>query len=117
VKGWLARAAATAVGRGPAYPVDDSLFQGRDDPFPGHWRQPPAPWPAGLTSDDAARGHVRDALAALPPPWRAVVRSRDVAGRPAAEVAAGLGLASGQERQILNMARAALRASLSRLAR
>ncbi|HEX5290526.1 MAG TPA: hypothetical protein VFX25_16820 [Streptosporangiaceae bacterium] len=117
MKGGLVRAMASAAGRGAANPADDRLFQGRDDPFPGHWRQPPAPWPAGLTTDDAARQRLRDALAGLPPSWRAVVRGRDVAGRDAAEVAAGLGLTAGQERQIRNLARAALRASLSRLAR
>jgi RNA polymerase sigma-70 factor, ECF subfamily len=117
VKGSMARLMATAVGRGAAHPVDERLFQGRDDPFPGHWRQPPAPWPPGLTSDDAARQRLSDALAELPPSWRAVVGEHDVAGRDAAEVAAGLGLTAGQERHIRNMARAALRASLSRLAR
>jgi RNA polymerase sigma-70 factor, ECF subfamily len=100
-----------------ASPVDDRLFQGRDEPCPGHWRQNPEPWPPGLTSDDSARGQLRDALGELPPLWRAVARWRDVAGRDAAEVAAELGLAAGQEQRILNQARAALRASLSRLAR
>ena len=108
----LARAAPSAA----ADPADDGLFQGSDDPYPGHWRQNPVPWPAGLTGDAAARRHLHDALGELPPPWRAVVRSRDVAGRDAAEVAAGLGLTPGQEQRILNQARAALRDALSRLA-
>lgn len=116
MKGWLARAASSAAGRGAADPADDGLFQGRDDPYPGHWRQNPVPWPAGLTGDAAARRQLHDALDELPSPWRAVVRSRDVAGRDAAEVAAGLGLTPGQEQRILNQARAALRDALSRLA-
>src|SRR5687768_1369268 len=26
--------------------VDPARFQGSDDPFPGHWREFPTPWPA-----------------------------------------------------------------------
>jgi DNA-directed RNA polymerase specialized sigma24 family protein len=100
-----------------ASPVDDRLFQGSDEPYSGHWRQNPEPWPPGLAGGDSARQQLRDALGELPPLWRAVARARDVAGRDAAEVAAELGLVAGQEQRILNQARAALRASLSRLAR
>ena len=100
-----------------ASPVDDRLFQGSDEPAPGHWRQSPEPWPPGLAPGDSAGRQLRDALGELPPLWRAVVRSRDVDGRDAADVAAELGLAAGQQQRILNQARAALRASLSRLAR
>jgi DNA-directed RNA polymerase specialized sigma24 family protein len=56
---------------------------------------------------------LRRVLAELPPLWRAVIESRDVAGRDAASTAADLGLTAGQEQQILNQARAALRTSLS----
>jgi RNA polymerase sigma-70 factor (ECF subfamily) len=99
-----------------ASPVDGSLFQDAGDPYPGHWRRSPEPWPAGFTGEDAARRQLRRALAELPPLWRAVIESRDVAGRDAAGAAAELGLTTGQEQQILNQARAALRASLSRRA-
>jgi RNA polymerase sigma-70 factor (ECF subfamily) len=99
-----------------ATPVDDSLFQGPGDPYPGHWRQSPEPWPAGFTGGDAARQQLSRALAELPPLWRAVISSRDVVGRDAASTATELGVAIGQQQQILNQARAALRTSLSRRA-
>ena len=124
---WLARATASAVSRGAgnttvvrwsrwyprARPVNDGLFQSEDDPFPGHWRQNPEPWPPELASGDRARQELRRALGELPATWRAVICARDVTGRDAVK----LGLAAGQEQQVLNQARAALRASLARLAR
>jgi RNA polymerase sigma-70 factor, ECF subfamily len=129
VKGWLARAAAATIRRGEGHtaivrwsrwfpgtsPVDDTLFQGDDDPWPRHWRQSPEPWPTGFTDEDPARRQLRHALGELPPSWRAVACLRDVAGRDATGVAAELGLTVDQEQQILNRARAALRASLARL--
>jgi RNA polymerase sigma-70 factor (ECF subfamily) len=100
---WFARAS----------PVDVRLFQDAGDPYPGHWRRSPEPWPAGFAGGDAARRQLHQALAELPPLWRAVIVSRDMAGRDAAGVAAELGLTIGQQQQILNQARAALRTSLS----
>jgi hypothetical protein len=52
---WFARAS----------PVDDRLFQGSDDPYPGHWRQNPAPWPPGFTGDESARRQLRGWRAGL----------------------------------------------------
>jgi RNA polymerase sigma-70 factor, ECF subfamily len=96
-----------------ASPVDDRLFQDASEPYPGHWRRSPEPWPAGFPGGGAAREQLHLALAELPPLWRAVIESRDVAGRDAASAAAEFGLTIGQEQQILNQARAALRTSLS----
>lgn len=96
-----------------ASPVDGRLFQDPGDPYPGHWRRSPDPWPAGFTTGDTAREQLRHALAELPPLWRAVVEARDITGQDAASVAAELGLTAGQEQQILNQARAALRTSLA----
>jgi RNA polymerase sigma-70 factor, ECF subfamily len=121
VKGRLARAAAATVRRGagrttapwsrwfpPRGPVDDELFQGPDEPYPGHWRVPPPPWPAGYPAGDG--GRLRAAFEALPPLWQAVVLARDVAGAPAGP---GLGLTAAQQRRVLNQARAALRTALA----
>lgn len=130
VKGWLARAAASTVRRGPGHtrvvrwsrwfprarPVDDGLFQGAGDPYPGHWRQSPGPWPDGFAAGDFAHRELRRGLGELPVSWRRVIYLRDVAGRDAASVAAELGLTARQAEQILNQARAALRASLARRA-
>jgi RNA polymerase sigma-70 factor (ECF subfamily) len=95
VKDWLSRATASTVRRGEgrtpavrwsrwfprASPVDDNLFQGSEDPYPDHWRQSPEPWPPGLAGEDGARQELRNALGDLPPTWRAVISSRDMAGR------------------------------------
>jgi RNA polymerase sigma-70 factor, ECF subfamily len=130
VKGWLARATASTVRRGPGHtrvarwsrwfpragPVCDGLFQGAGDPYPGHWRRSPEPWPAGFADGDFGHRELRRGLGELPPSWRCVIYLRDVAGRDAASVAAELGLTAGQEQQILNQARAALCAALSRRA-
>ena len=115
MKAWLARAAATTVLRGEgrtriarwarwfrrASPVPDSAFQGSDEPYPGHWRHWPEPWPPALDE--------------LPVMWRAVVHRRDVAGRPSEDVADELGITVEQQRRILTMARAALRDRLADL--
>jgi RNA polymerase sigma-70 factor (ECF subfamily) len=96
-----------------ASPVDDNLFQGSEDPYPDHWRQSPEPWPPGLAGEDGARQELRNALGDLPPTWRAVISSRDMAGRNGGAAAGELGLTAGQERLILNQARAALRDRLA----
>lgn len=129
MKGWLGRAAASTVRRGegrtPATrwsrwfpttsPVDDALFQGPDDPYPGHWRELPPPWPPGFTDEEATVDELRQALEDLTPSWRAVAQARDVAGRGAAEVADDRGITVDQEQRILNRARAALREALGHL--
>ena len=86
----------------------------------------PTPATGGITPQPRPPGL---ALAVTPPASSCATRSgsfrrcgargraRDVACRDAAEVAAELGLVAGQEQRILNQAWAALRDSLSRLAR
>jgi RNA polymerase sigma factor (sigma-70 family) len=129
MKAWLARAAATTVLRGEgrtriarwarwfrrASPVPDSAFQGPDEPYPGHWRHNPEPWPSGVAADPAAQQRLREALDDLPATWRAVVDQRDVAGRSSEDVAHELGITVEQQRRILTMARAALRDQLANL--
>jgi RNA polymerase sigma-70 factor (ECF subfamily) len=95
--------------------VDESRFQSDAEPFPGHWRSPPAAWPEDLGADRDAAQVLQDGLRALPEPWRAVVAARDVDGRPAEEVAARLGLTVDQQQRILTHARAALRDELAAL--
>jgi RNA polymerase sigma-70 factor, ECF subfamily len=129
MKAWLARAAATTVLRGEgrtriarwarwfrrASPVPDSAFQGSDEPYPGHWRHWPEPWPPAVAADPAVRERLHEALDELPVMWRAVVHRRDVAGRPSEDVADELGITVEQQRRILTMARAALRDRLADL--
>jgi RNA polymerase sigma-70 factor (ECF subfamily) len=127
MKAWLARAAAATVLRGDGHtrfarwsrwfrragPVPDTEFQGPDEPYPGHWRHFPEPWPPGVAADPAVRQRLREALDELPEPWRAVVSRRDIAGRPGEEVAHELGISVEQQRSILTLARAALRDRLA----
>jgi RNA polymerase sigma-70 factor (ECF subfamily) len=127
VKGWLGRAEASTVLRGRrgsriarwsrwfsrTGPVAERNFQGAGDPYPGHWREFPTPWPPAAPDDVIMRERLREALDALPPTWRAVVHEHDVGGRSDAEIAAELGLTEAQERDILTRAREALRDRLA----
>jgi RNA polymerase sigma-70 factor (ECF subfamily) len=129
VKAWLARAAAITVLRGEgrtriarwarwfrrASPVPDSAFQGSDEPYPGHWRHLPEPWPPAVAADPAVGQRLREALDELPVTWRAVVHRHDIAGQPSEDVAHELGITVEEQRRILTMARAALRDQLADL--
>jgi RNA polymerase sigma-70 factor (ECF subfamily) len=135
VTGWLARAAANTARRGqeprnrfarwtarwlpntPAVPA--AQFQDAGEPFPGHWRRFPDPWPTADPADqaDPADAEVRDTLTAaikeLPATWREVIIARDALGADAAGVSARLGLTLPQQEEILNRARARLRERLA----
>jgi RNA polymerase sigma-70 factor (ECF subfamily) len=130
VTGWLARAAANTALRGqeprnrfarwtarwlpgtPAVPAD--RFQGAGEPFPGHWRRFPGPWPAAAPSDADVRDVLIPAVSELPATWREVIISRDALGLGAADVSRRLGLTPQQQREMLNRARARLRERLAR---
>ena len=113
-KGWLSRALASMALRGEEPPsVDAARFQGPEDPFPGHWREFPARWPRIDPADPAVGARLRAAVGELPGTWQAVVRQRDVRGRPPAELTENLGLTAAQQRAILNRARAFLRERLA----
>jgi RNA polymerase sigma-70 factor, ECF subfamily len=128
VKGWLSRAVAGTVLRGeqrrnrfarwahwyPGTPaVDSRRFQGPGEPYPRHWRAFPPLWPPVTADDPALQQALAQELAELPRTWRAVVRERDGAGRPAGEVRARLGLSEAQQRAIRNRAWAVLRERLA----
>ena len=126
MKGWLARSTAYTVRRGRSsavgcwsrwFPrsgvVAESRFQGPNEPYPGHWRTAPTPWPDRLSGDPEARQHLRDGLAILPQLWLAVLKARDIDRRPAEEVAEQFSLTLSQEQQILAQARATLRNQLA----
>jgi DNA-directed RNA polymerase specialized sigma24 family protein len=123
VKGWLATAVArtaeygrsrSAVRRwvrrlpGRDEPVD-ARFQSADEPYPRHWRTPPTPWPP----DAITAERLQQAVEALPELWRAVFLARDAERLPAQQVAEAHGLTVGQQRRILNQARAAVRDALA----
>jgi RNA polymerase sigma-70 factor (ECF subfamily) len=106
-------------GRADAGPtVDPDRFQGPDEPYPGHWRALPAPWPDLVPSpeqralDAELRARLEDALDGLPERQRAVITLRDVQGRPAEEVCTILEISPANQRVLLHRARAHVRARL-----
>lgn len=118
-KNWLAAAWARSFRAEPLVP--DAAFQGAGEPYPGHWRRFPEPWPAASAGGPGAAARTSEqqaaldaALARLPELWRHVVTARDVRRRDDQQVAADLDLTIEQERAILARARAALRDWLDR---
>ena len=120
-KNWL----AATWGRGfRAEPlVPDAAFQDASEPYPGHWRRFPVPWPtAPLASQGVGvpppwqRAALRAALAGLPGPGCRVVAARAAAGGDDRQVAADLDLTVKQERDLLARARAAVRDQLDQAA-
>lgn len=96
--------------------VDPERFQGPDEPFPGHWREFPAPWPDGLQQVLAVetRARLAEAVARLPERQRVVLVLRDVEGYEAAEVCSILEITAANQRVLLHRARACVRADLER---
>jgi RNA polymerase sigma-70 factor, ECF subfamily len=94
--------------------VDPARFQGPDEPFPGHWRQFPDPWPSPET--EVMRQEVwatlNAALADLPHRQRVVITLRDVDGYTSEEVCAMLDVSAANQRVLLHRARAAVRQRL-----
>jgi RNA polymerase sigma-70 factor (ECF subfamily) len=96
--------------------VDPSRFQGPDDPYPGHWRRFPEPWPSPeseVVSREVQRT-VEAALAELPHRQRVVITLRDVDGYSSDEVCSILEISAANQRVLLHRARAAVRARLER---
>jgi RNA polymerase sigma-70 factor, ECF subfamily len=95
--------------------VDPSWFQGADEPYPGHWRTAPGPWPtpeAGAL-DAETRRQIEAALDRLPARQRAVITLRDVEGYEPDEVCRILDITPGNQRLLLHRARASVRAALA----
>jgi RNA polymerase sigma-70 factor (ECF subfamily) len=118
-KNWL----ASAWGRGfRAKPlVSAAAFQNASEPYPGHWRRFPEPWPAtpaagpgAVVPPSWARPALPAALAGLPGPWRRVVAARAAANGDDQQAAGDPGLTVKQERDMLARARAAVRDQLDR---
>jgi RNA polymerase sigma-70 factor (ECF subfamily) len=99
---------------GPA--VDPDRFQGQDEPFPGHWREFPAPWPSPEQHTLAAetRATVAAAVERLPPRQRVVIVLRDVEGYSSEEVCSILEISAANQRVLLHRARSVVRAELER---
>jgi RNA polymerase sigma-70 factor (ECF subfamily) len=94
--------------------VDPERFQGPNEPNPGGWRQPPAPWPTpeGELLSKETRTVIDVSLGKLPERQRAVIDMRDIDGLEPAEVCALLDLTPGNQRILLHRARTAVRRDL-----
>jgi RNA polymerase sigma-70 factor, ECF subfamily len=95
--------------------VDPALFQGPDEPYPGHWRQSPAPWPTPEQHTLAVetRAFLAEAMAKLPERQRVVLVLRDVEGHTAEEVCQILEITAANQRVLLHRARAFVRGELA----
>lgn len=103
-----------AEDRGPT--VEPERFQGANEPYPGHWREFPAPWPSPEQHTLAAetRAQVAAAVERLPGRQRVVIVLRDVEGYEAEEVCSILEISAANQRVLLHRARAFVRAELER---
>lgn len=99
--------------RGPT--VDPALFRPPGDPFPGHWWEFPAPWPAPEKAllDGEFTGRLAAAVEALPARQRVVLTLRDLEGYSSAEVCGILDVTAANQRVLLHRARATVRAALA----
>jgi RNA polymerase sigma-70 factor, ECF subfamily len=95
--------------------VDPALFQGPDEPYPGHWREPPRPWPTPEQHTLAVetRAVLTEAMARLPERQRVVLVLRDVLGYEADEVCSILEITAANQRVLLHRARAFVRTELA----
>jgi RNA polymerase sigma-70 factor, ECF subfamily len=91
--------------------VDPDRFQRPGEPYPGHWRELPPPWPTPEDATLAAevRVVVAAAVADLPERQRVVLTLRDVQGYAAAEVCSILEISPTYQRVLLHRARASVR--------
>jgi RNA polymerase sigma-70 factor, ECF subfamily len=94
--------------------VDPSRFRGPGEPYEGHWREFPAPWPAPEPAalGGEVRAMIAAALAALPDRQRVVITLRDVEGYSSEEVCSILEITAANQRVLLHRARAFVRAAL-----
>ena len=93
--------------------VDPAFFQGAGEPFPGHWRVDPAPWPEQHALAAEARACLAAAVARLSERQRVVLVLRDVEDYDSEEVCSILDITAANQRVLLHRARAFVRAELA----
>ncbi len=93
---------------GPSVSAD--RFRDETERWPGHWSQPPEPWPDARVESSEMVALVREALETLPEAQRTVMSLRDVDGWDTAEVGDLLGITEGNQRVLLHRARSRVRA-------
>jgi len=91
--------------------VAPERFQDGSEPYPGHWKAFPTPWPDPEQAllDGEVRTRVAAALDLLPSRQRTVIELRDVLGHDADEVCAILDISAANQRVLLHRARAFVR--------
>jgi hypothetical protein len=90
----------------------ERLLDEDDDVWPGHWAEEgPRPWQRPEI-DAELDGFLRAAIERMRPPFREVLRLRDVDGRSPEEVEAELDLSPAEQLPVLHRAQADLRAAL-----
>ncbi|HEY7592456.1 MAG TPA: sigma-70 family RNA polymerase sigma factor [Actinophytocola sp.] len=107
----------SSLGPGDQGPtVDPERFQRPGEPYPGHWRAFPAPWPRPEQHALAAetRSRIAAAVDRLPARQRVVLVLRDVEGYTSDEVCSILEVSAANQRVLLHRARAFVRAELER---
>jgi len=90
--------------------VSPDRFRDDTERWPGHWSQPPEPWPDERVESSEMLALVREALETLPEAQRTVMSLRDVDGWDSGEVCELLGISEGNQRVLLHRARSKVRA-------
>ena len=90
------RGASLQLGDEPT--VDPDAFQGADEPYPGHWRSFPEPWPEQAVVGKETLEVIRAAVERLPAQQRAVITLRDIEGLTGPETSELLDLSEGNQR-------------------
>ncbi len=106
--------AAGSMTLGVEATVDPARFRPGGQTYPGHWQEPPAPWPSPeqMALATELRQQVTDAVENLPARQRAVIALRDIEGFTSEEACELLDLSPANQRVLLHRARAAVRAEL-----
>ena len=93
---------------GPSVPAD--RFRGDDERYPGHWSDPPEPWPDAQVESSEMVALVREGIEMLPEAQRTVMALRDVDGWDSGEVCELLAISEENQRVLLHRARSKVRA-------
>lgn len=101
---------ALEAGAEDAPAVSPDRFRDAEDPYPGHWAEPPEPWPDERVASSELVALVGEALGTLPDAQRLVMTMRDVEGLDSSEVCEALGVSDGNQRVLLHRARSKVRA-------
>jgi RNA polymerase sigma-70 factor (ECF subfamily) len=100
--------AESAKEDGPSVPAD--RFSGDEERWPGHWSDPPEPWPDARVESSEMVALVREGIEMLPDTQRTVMTLRDAEGWDSGEVCELLAISEGNQRVLLHRARSKVRA-------